>query len=446
MLLGRSWRMLALALAAVPGLAAWSAGSPASAPRPVLLVPGDGGNQLEARLEKSAHTPHWYCPRSSHGRFERLWLRASDLLPGLVGCWSDNVRLHWDAATGAFADTPGVEVRVPGFGNTSTVEVLDPALPTGSGYLDVLVGALVAGGGYERGESVAAAPYDFRRTPRSNRGYVARTARLVERLFAASGGRRVALVSHSLGSLVTLYLLNEQPQTWKDRYIHSWTSVAGVFAGTALELKVLASGDSSGVKVLPSRSLVEEQRSYETNVWMLPRAGSPAWPAERALLRRPGREYTVDDLDDAFFADIGYPRGAAVRAATSGLSRGLPAPGVRVHVVVGTGVPTPVAYNYTKGCEKTWFRHDPTATELGDGDGTVNLPSLLAPVRAWRAAAELAAEVRGGGAVPVAVTVTRYPGVSHGQLIRHPPLIAALLEYLRADDPISISAPAAQAT
>ena len=35
-------------------------------------------------------------------------------------------RLHFDSTTGEYFNAPGVETRVPGFGNTSSVENLDP--------------------------------------------------------------------------------------------------------------------------------------------------------------------------------------------------------------------------------------------------------------------------------------------------------------------------------
>ena len=59
-------------------------------------------------------------------------------------------------------NAPGVDIRVPGFGDTNTIEHLDQ-----NGlvmYFAPLVTRLVSWG-YERGVTVRAAPYDYRYGP-----------------------------------------------------------------------------------------------------------------------------------------------------------------------------------------------------------------------------------------------------------------------------------------
>ena len=76
-------------------------------------------------------------------------------------------RLVYDPATGKYNPPKGVQTRVPGFGQTSTVEYLDPATPllTFTQYFHDLVEHFVSKHGYVRGKTIVAAPYDWRYAP-----------------------------------------------------------------------------------------------------------------------------------------------------------------------------------------------------------------------------------------------------------------------------------------
>ena len=41
-----------------------------------------------------------------------------------------------------------------------------------------------------------------------------------------------------MGSIMTLYFLNNMAQDWKDKYVRSFISMAGVWGGTARAVKV----------------------------------------------------------------------------------------------------------------------------------------------------------------------------------------------------------------
>ena len=53
-------------------------------------VPGTGGSQLQAKLNKP-NTLHWYCSKTTDDYFT-LWLKKSSLLPFAIDCWADNMR------------------------------------------------------------------------------------------------------------------------------------------------------------------------------------------------------------------------------------------------------------------------------------------------------------------------------------------------------------------
>ena len=132
----------------------------------LTIVPGDGGSQIEAKLNKTEHV-HWFCKTKSD--WYTLWLAADLLLPDVIDCWTDNMRLKYDPETHTTRNNDGVETRIPGFGNTSTVEVLGKGVLTNryGQYFYSIVNGLVELG-YERGVNIHGAPYDFRKAASKN--------------------------------------------------------------------------------------------------------------------------------------------------------------------------------------------------------------------------------------------------------------------------------------
>ena len=59
-------------------------------------VPGDGGSQLEARLDKS-NVVHYLCAKKAD--WFDLWLNLEEMAPILIDCWTDNMRLIYDNQT-----------------------------------------------------------------------------------------------------------------------------------------------------------------------------------------------------------------------------------------------------------------------------------------------------------------------------------------------------------
>ena len=60
----------------------------------LYLVPGDGGSQLEAKLNKT-ETVHYFCDKKSENYFS-LWLNLELLVPLILDCWVDNMRLVYN--------------------------------------------------------------------------------------------------------------------------------------------------------------------------------------------------------------------------------------------------------------------------------------------------------------------------------------------------------------
>ncbi|KAK7891969.1 hypothetical protein WMY93_023932 [Mugilogobius chulae] len=107
---------------------------------PVVLIPGDLGNQLEARLNKTT-VVHYVCYKKTD--FFTLWLNLEQLVPVIIDCWIDNIRLIYNRTTHTSSSPPGVEIRVPGFGQTYSLEYLDPSKQSVGLYFFTIVQQLV---------------------------------------------------------------------------------------------------------------------------------------------------------------------------------------------------------------------------------------------------------------------------------------------------------------
>jgi len=373
---------------------------------PVVIVPGDGSNQLEAKIDKPS-TVSWRCSKKAD--WFRLWLDTSSLLLA-TECWADNIKLIYDEDADTLKNNVGVETRVPDFGGTSAFEELDPSLPAhASAAFRDMVQALV-GAGLVKNVTLRGAPYDFRYAPSSPLGarYIEELKQLIEQT-ADTAGSRVSVVSHSMGCLQTLYLLNHQTQEWKDKYIEKWIPLAGPFGGSATELRLHASGDSAGLPVNPL-TIREEQRSYETNFWLAP---VPQWFGNDSLVQTPTRNYSAQDYD-SFFDDIGYAPGKKLMKRVQPLTSSVQAPGVDVVCMYSLGVDTPARFVYDTGS----FDKQPVVVK-GDGDGTVNAISL-----------QLCERWMHTGVQRRSAKVTKFSKISHSGMLTDKSVIDALMEEL----------------
>jgi lysophospholipase-3 len=344
----------------------------------VVIVPGTGGNQLEAKLTSDyvASKP-WCC--SFRKGFFRLWLDVKTLFPPFTSCFADRLSLDYNPETDAYSNVKGVETRVPYFGTTEGMEYLDPSLKIVSGYMIHLVKALKAQG-YESGESLYGAPYDFRFAPGPHASevalnYMGDLKGLIEAASRKNDDQPVVILAHSMGGLWTLYFLNQQSMDWRRQYISRFISVATPWGGAVEQMMTFASGNPEGVPFVDPLVVREEQRRSESNLWLLPVSRVFG---DRPLVVTSTRNYTAKDMK-TFLMDVGFPEGVApYKSRIPHLTEILQAPQIPVTLIHGYGVPTSEMLSY----EKKGFDTHPEITE-GDGDGTVNLCSLTAVVKEW---------------------------------------------------------------
>jgi len=335
---------------------------------PVIIIPGDGGNQLEARLDKP-HDPTG-CPQRKD--WYRLWLDVWSLKGKSLRCWADNIKLVYNTTNRMSRNVHGVYTRVPGWGDTSGVEYLDPSwsawvLADAGNYMKDMVGHLESVG-LERGTSIRAAPYDFRFAPHSQGAYFTSLKNLIEETSAMNNNKPVAIISHSMGGLFGLHFLQNQSQQWLDRYIVRFIPLNTPWIGATVQLNTYASGYNLGISVIDPAVIRQEQRSYETGVYILPHPYH--WTnSSQILVQTPRRAYTVRDYT-SFFHDIGFPQGIDMLNNVVNITR-LEEPKVALSCIYSLGVDTPVGLRYGNG-----FPDEQPSRLMGNGDGTVTQPSL----------------------------------------------------------------------
>ncbi|KAF9808837.1 hypothetical protein SFRURICE_010931 [Spodoptera frugiperda] len=318
-----------------------------------------------------------------------IWLNLELLVPFVIDCWVDNLKLEYDNVTRTTKGPRGVDIRIPGWGNPEPVEWLDPSHQSTGAYFNTIADSLVKLG-YERNVSILGAPYDFRKAPNENGKFFTDLKTMVENTYMANNKSSVTLLVHSMGGLMAMHFLRLQPQAWKDQYIRRLISLSTPWGGSMKAVKrVVGCGDDalgSGPECEGEHKMRRRSQITVLGVallaWLLP---SPLfWKPAEVLVQTDKYNYTVNDFQRLFTlfniaaslaewlqVDMELPDAWEMRKDTEKYTKDFSAPGVEVHCIYGLV--------YKPG---TWLDGYPTLA-MGDGDGTVNLRSLNA-CEHWR--------------------------------------------------------------
>ncbi|CAN6290151.1 unnamed protein product [Urochloa humidicola] len=364
---------------------------------PVVLVPGYGSNHLEAMLTAAYEPPAPACAATAaaadgQGWFS-LWpdhLATRDA--NQVPCFTDQMSLVYDAGADDYRNAAGVATRVPSFGSTRSLTGWDRVVRELEGL------------GYRDGETLLAAPYDFRYAvapPGHPSAVGARYFRDLARLIRSSRlttGRPAVVVAHSFGCALAYQFLLSRPLPWRRRHVRRVVFLGSALGGFAPGMLALTAGMDYGLPGVPRPAMLRLARCQQSALWRLP---TPLVFGDRPLAvvsagNATTTTYTARNMS-GFLEAIGF--GEAVRPYETRVLpmwESLPAPMVPVTSVVGVGVRTPETYVFGK---VHGFEGEPQVV-YGDGDGDINMVSLAA-VEGW-------AEVEGQ-----VMEVVRLPGVRH---------------------------------
>lgn len=340
---------------------------------PLVIVPSLLGSRLQAQLNH-VQTSHWYCWTEWRDWFT-VWVDFVEI--ALMNCWTERMSLHLDERSGRSYNTPGVEVSYIDYGGVDGVTYIDDW-----GYLGMwnTTVKIMTSLGWTVGKNLRAAPYDFRFGPQTwKEEDWPRLRALIEHTSAINNNSKVACVSESMGGPYFLGFLNQQTPAWKDRFIHSYTSIDGAFGGSSSALSTLISSTGFWSNMFYDPAAIKTvTQTWPSIMWMLPLAQVYGDDHVWVSTLHPARNYTTADLQQLLIDAGGLNASKLYRILQANNWLTFEAPGVECHAFYGTGVPTIVRSTYN-----TTRFDDVPVVEFGDGDGTV--PELgLRMLERWR--------------------------------------------------------------
>lgn len=168
--------------------------------------------------------------------------------------------------------------------------------------------------GYQRGHTVRGAPYDFRFAPHSQRDYFIKLKNLIETMYQECESR-VVLITHSAGGLFATNFLNKQSILWKQRHIDSLVTMGTPWDGSPMMFYAYASGFNLNISALNPLTVRNQERTSETNAWILPR--EPTFSSSKAFVLTNRKNYSLSNIEE-FFQDIGFINGRFLLQDVSG--------------------------------------------------------------------------------------------------------------------------------
>jgi len=183
---------------------------------PVLLVPGIAGSIMKA-------------VDSGNGKEERVWVR---ILGADYKCRS-KLWSRFDPSTGKTVSLdPNSTIVVPEdrFG-LYAIDLLDPDLIIGRDcvyyYHDMIVEMIKWG--FQEGKTLFGFGYDFRQSNRLPET-LERLAAKLELVYNASGGKKINIISHSMGGLLVKCFMSLHSDIF-EKYVKNWIAIAAPFQG-----------------------------------------------------------------------------------------------------------------------------------------------------------------------------------------------------------------------
>lgn len=184
---------------------------------PVLLVPGIAGSILHA------------VNTDDISQQERVWVRI------LGADYKFRTRLWslFDPSTGKSVSLdPKTTIKVPEDRNgLYAIDILDPEMVVGREgvyYFHDMIAEMTKWG-YQEGKTLFGFGYDFRQSNRFPEA-MEELAKRLEAVFTASGGKKINIISHSMGGLLVKCFMCLHSDVF-EKYVKNWIAIAAPFQG-----------------------------------------------------------------------------------------------------------------------------------------------------------------------------------------------------------------------
>lgn len=94
---------------------------------------------------------------------------------------------------------------------------------------------------------------------------------LIETTYLENGKKKVILISHSMGSLYAMNLLNlKVDEDWKKRYISTWFAISSPWTGSIRAVKTMVTGDNMGIFLFNDKRFKDMERTFPGIAFLLP--------------------------------------------------------------------------------------------------------------------------------------------------------------------------------
>ena len=274
---------------------------------PIIIIPGSLGSILEAKLDKTHSEGGMLCSKVSD--WYTLWISEGAILA--QKCFFDNIKMKYNKiSTGGNGQTSpkdeGVEVRVPFYG--SSVKGVRCMLPQSEKKCDAtknwktIIEKLEALG-YIVGIDLFSAPYDFRQGPDDFLVDAYPKLKMLVEYVHKQTNRKVKLASISMGGpFIHTFFTHFVDQEWKDTYIDSWLSLAGIFNGFTQSFQNVVFGRNQflGFPLFGQTDVRDAYRSWFSANWLIPK---PIYGDDRVILVTPSHQYRLSDIPDLLYGD-----------------------------------------------------------------------------------------------------------------------------------------------